>query len=30
VAEFHGGSVAAESAAGGGALLRIRLPTLQP
>ncbi len=30
VAEFHGGSVAAESAAGGGALLRIRLPTLKP
>jgi two-component system sensor histidine kinase MprB len=29
VAEFHGGSVAAEAPAGGGALLRIRLPTLQ-
>jgi two-component system sensor histidine kinase MprB len=28
VAEFHGGSVSAESPAGGGALLRIRLPTL--
>jgi two-component system sensor histidine kinase MprB len=29
VAEFHGGSVAAEAPAGDGALLRIRLPTLQ-
>jgi two-component system sensor histidine kinase MprB len=29
VSEFHGGSVAAEAPAGGGALFRIRLPTLQ-
>jgi two-component system, OmpR family, sensor histidine kinase MprB len=29
VAEFHGGNVAAESPAGGGALLRMRLPAVQ-
>jgi two-component system sensor histidine kinase MprB len=28
VAEFHGGTVAAEVADGGGALLRLRLPVL--
>jgi two-component system, OmpR family, sensor histidine kinase MprB len=30
VAESHGGSVAAEAAEGGGALLRLRLPASQP
>jgi two-component system, OmpR family, sensor histidine kinase MprB len=29
VAEGHGGSVGAEAAAGGGALLRLRLPVVQ-
>ena len=29
VAEGHGGSVAAEAAEGGGALLRLRLPVVQ-
>jgi len=28
VAEFHGGTIAAEAADGGGALLRLRLPVL--
>jgi two-component system sensor histidine kinase MprB len=30
VAEAHGGSVSAEEAPGGGALLRLRLPASQP